>query len=658
MITESGGFSDVRRLTGNSADRQRRQLRRARSADGPDVATCGSPCRRPPAARSRRARPVGGDPFGDTVYVCTTSAAVCATSAGYFHTVYDELGVAHLVPNRAAVLLFTATNWQTPQTVWFAAANDTLPQGDHRHGDQPLRDQRRRRVFAGAVVRNVEVTVHDNLTPGVVVTQRDGPPSPDTDTDGHQGHADDAADRHLHHRAASPPSGTVTYVLTPSDSRIQLSSDDLRFSLGAVVGGVQTYRITICVVCTNGESAWNVPVLVTVTAVDNFLVQDPHHTIVVDHGRRRPRRAATRPTTASRARSTCSCSTTTRPASTSSRAAARRSSACPTAPPRAPPTRMPCGCSSAPKAAVSIGIVTDGQTSIVTDPTCGAGILGKVCLAAVGRLAAKELFRGNVTISGATLTRAAGSELGSFLLDGFRAGQKLLVTGAGGSSNTIATAYTIVAVTASAITLSAALPAGGTFAGVSLQRVPPAGLFTGAVTWDAGTKVLTRNDGTSWLDNGFLEGQLVRFTGVTGTFKIQSIFGARLEKMSFTVAPVLASGTVTLTAVRRRRHLRRDELVGAGHGHRRGRRRLPAARRPRRPHRLPEAAAPALRHPRPAPGRRRHRAAAPQPHLGRHRCPTRSTRRPSASASSRRRHARSTCSTSSTTAAARTSRAS
>ena len=201
----------------------------------------------------------------------------------------------------------------------------------------------------------------------------------------------------------------------------------------------------------------------------------------------------------------------------------------------------------APKAAVSIGIVTDGQTSIVTDPTCGAGILGKVCLAAVGRLAAKELFRGNVTISGATLTRAAGSELGSFVLDGFKAGQKLLVTGAGGSSNTIATAYTIVAVTASAITLSAALPAGGTFAGVSLQRVSPSGLFTGAVTWDAGTKVLTRSDGTSWLDNGFLEGQLVRFTGVTGTFKIQSIFGAGLEKMTFTVAPVLASGTVTLT---------------------------------------------------------------------------------------------------------------
>ena len=218
LITESGGFSAVRRLTGSSAIGSVDSYARA-PREGPDRPTCGSPCR-PPRARSRSGptpRPVRqGDPFGDTLYVCTTSAAVCATSAGYFHTVYDELGVGHLVPNRAAVLLFTATNWQTPQTVWFAAATDTLPQGtivmaiSHTVISADP-------VFAGAVVRNVEVTVHDNLTPGVVVTQRDGAIA-DTDTTVIKGTPTTRLTDTFTIEPPSPPSGTVTYVLTPSDS--------------------------------------------------------------------------------------------------------------------------------------------------------------------------------------------------------------------------------------------------------------------------------------------------------------------------------------------------------------------------------------------------------------------------------------------------------
>jgi hypothetical protein len=56
---------------------------------------------------------------------------------------------------------------------------------------------------------------------------------------------------------------------------------------------------------------------------------------------------------------------------------------------------------------------------------------------------------------------------------------------------------------------------------------PLNGLYTGSISFDATTRTLTREDGGSWLDAGFLEGQLVRFDGATtGDFyKVQLIDG-------------------------------------------------------------------------------------------------------------------------------------
>ena len=81
------------------------------------------------------------------------------------------------------------------------------------------------------------------------------------------------------------------------------------------------------------------------------------------------------------------------------------------------------------------------------------------------------------------------------------------------------------------------------------------GLFTGNISWDSSTRTLTRTDGGSWLDAGFLEGQLVRFNGaITGdVYKIQLIHGSasnKLDKLTLTLsgaAPGLASGNVTVT---------------------------------------------------------------------------------------------------------------
>ena len=75
----------------------------------------------------------------------------------------------------------------------------------------------------------------------------------------------------------SQPQGTVTYVITPSDGLLTLSSSDAkhRFSLGAVVGGIQTYKV---VFDGSDPTDWTTPVLITVTAVNDYNRTDPHYT--------------------------------------------------------------------------------------------------------------------------------------------------------------------------------------------------------------------------------------------------------------------------------------------------------------------------------------------------------------------------------------------
>ena len=84
-------------------------------------------------------------------------------------------------------------------------------------------------------------------------------------------------------------------MITPSDAFVTLSSTDAlnRFSLGAVVGGIQTYTVTF-----DGAvlSNWTTPVLITVTAVNDYNRTDPHYTtltITADKTVVRPRHART-----------------------------------------------------------------------------------------------------------------------------------------------------------------------------------------------------------------------------------------------------------------------------------------------------------------------------------------------------------------------------
>ncbi|HEY5224284.1 MAG TPA: hypothetical protein VIJ18_14705 [Microbacteriaceae bacterium] len=198
---------------------------------------------------------------------------------------------------------------------------------------------------------------------------------------------------------------------------------------------------------------------------------------------------------------------------------------------------------SAPTSSVTVAMITDGQTDVVVG--------GRVTLGAIGAPKAVGLFTGNVTVAGAVITLAAGSELGSLISDGFKVGQ--LVRLSGGTYAGAVTA-TILAVTATTMTLNVGL-AGGSYTGVTIARIVNAGAFTGPVIFNALAGTLTRADGSSWLDDGFLEGQIFKIGASGVMLKIHALTGTtstRVDVLTVTdpaaLAAVLgASGPMTLT---------------------------------------------------------------------------------------------------------------
>ncbi|MGE4427667.1 MAG: hypothetical protein AB7G37_14550, partial [Solirubrobacteraceae bacterium] len=83
-----------------------------------------------------------------------------------------------------------------------------------------------------------------------------------------------------------------------------------------------------------------------------------------------------------------------------------------------------------------------------------------------------------------------------------------------------------------------------------------AGLWTGSVVYDAAAGTLRRADGSSWLDDGFLEGQLLQLNGTGPLLKIQQLLGSdptRVDVLRVTTAGVLpwtGSGTTSASVVR------------------------------------------------------------------------------------------------------------
>lgn len=413
--------------------------------------------------------------------------------------------------------------------MWIAAANDTQPQGTvtvavtHTVLSADAR-------FNGATARTVDVTVKDSLTPSLDVVQLDRTGQADQSTTVIKGTTQTRLTDTISLTLGGTATASVTVVITPTDARLILTSSDGRFALGAIVGGIQTYTVTFD---PSGPATWNDPVVITIAARDNNVPEDPTYTSL---------RFAVG--TSNAARDTAFDGVTARTdvlvldSNTPGLYVEQSGGQTLVSIAGQPITdTYTVRLTSRPTADVIVGLVTDGQTQILSGTTP----------VSVARITARTMLSANVTIAGSTITLAAGSELGSFVAAGFRVGQLLTLTGAGGASNTIETPYTITAVTASTLTVAATLSA-GTYAGVGLALVTRDGLFIGSATWDGATQLLTRSDGRSWLDDGFLEGQLVQVAGQL--LMIQSVGGPGLTQLAFTAANLtLPSGALRLEHV-------------------------------------------------------------------------------------------------------------
>jgi len=512
---------------------------------------------------------------GHTIWLCTGSSATACDDASEFRRFVYLNGVLTPVDSTALVLEFTPTTWDVAQWVWVYAVDDARSEGDRVHVVQHTvlsADP----DYDGTSVRNVEVRVRDNDTPGVYVT----PVTPGTAMDdGRTVVVEGAADMTLGYtglddevlvQLAKDPGAGVTIVVQlvmdeASAQAVMLSSTDTRWNATArtitFTGGTagnwdDAVRLTIrardddrpedrqvavigfeCGSDTTcgATSAYRIPNLRSGTGlldIDVFddetpgllILETGTSTIVVDDD---PDTVADESVLLS-SQDSYTIRLTRRPDGT-----------------------------------VTVAVLTDGLTDVVSID--GAPVV----LQEIGGVVPTRLFEGQITVSGTTITRGSDSDLGSFLDEGFAVGQFVRVTtGSGTDSDPYVTVdATVTAVTGQALTLSAIGALAGTDVVATISRLVREGLWQGAVTTAAaaeptdpsalGGRRITRSDGTSWLADGFLEGQRVRVTNAANTsqfvdLKIAVIRGTNAtfdETLQFTAEGATPSWWLTATSV-------------------------------------------------------------------------------------------------------------
>jgi hypothetical protein len=184
----------------------------------------------------------------------------------------------------------------------------------------------------------------------------------------------------------------------------------------------------------------------------------------------------------------------------------------------------------APTADVEVALLTDGLadvTSVGRDANNNGVIDAGEEIAwsyeEIGGLRPVQVFNGTIDFAGTTLTRGAGSDLGSFLAEGWAVGDLLRI----GNTDTV---YEVTAVTEDTLTLNADTGFDDTVENVILSRMYELETWSGAVRLDLvdGAWRLVRleaevtntsdPEGDSnfgvrgWLVEGFLEGQRVRIS--------------------------------------------------------------------------------------------------------------------------------------------------
>ena len=515
IITETDGSTTVREGTdGLRIDRY--DVRLATAPTGPVYVTVS-------AGRSSQQ-----ESDGDTVWLCTgTSDADCDDPSEFKRYVYVNSGTQTGVAQRSVVLTFDAGNWNVNQRVYVLAVDDPRSEGtrvvviNHSVISTDAR-------FDGTLVRNVEVTVRDNDTPGVEVEQvQPGTSTVDDRTVVIEGNTTTALrDELLVRLAAAPAGGTVTLHLVldaASDQAISISSADARYD-----ATTRTLKFT--------AADWDDAIRLVITPRDNAVREDPR-TAVIEFSADDPayvfpsQRVAVQvldDETAGVLVTESGGSTLVVQGGATDDVLMRLT--------------------GQPTADVRVAITTDG----LTDVKSINGV--PVALTPIGGYVPTQLFGGTVTVGTAggrtTITR---NIVGSFVSDGFTTGQLIRIAGLGAANGD----RHILSVTATTITLTEATGASGTFSGAIVSKLVLQGLWTGAATFDTVNRRLVRADGASFLADGFLEGQRVRVCTTDGAtcadFKIGVVRGDNAtqdDKLEFTsegAFPFNAGASVTVT---------------------------------------------------------------------------------------------------------------
>ncbi len=501
VITETGGFTSVRE--GGPVDADRYMVRLASQPTGPVYVTVS-------ATRSPQEE-ADGSPAGDSLWLCAGTLTDCLAEFEDFVRTLDVDGGTVEVANRAATLTFDDTNWNIDQHIWVFAVDDLRSEGDRvvtvNHSVISGDDR-----YDATDVRNVEVTLRDNDTPGLYVIEVE-PGTSDEDQRTVVVEGDTTTqllDQLLVQLAVAPTTGIVVVKVeldAESDEAISVTSTDGRW-----VQATRTITFT--------AADWDNPVRLNITARDDSRRQDPRVAVIrfdMD-------------------------------AALSDATFGTQEYVFPSL--YAPPTRIDIEVwdnesagvvvlesdgstlvvmggatddewmrlTKAPAANVDVAVLTDGQVDVVS---VGGTPVTPADYSEVGGYAPTRLFLGTVVVSSAgtntTIARGTGSDLGSFVEDGFAPGHFIRLS-LNGSTHDV---Y-IGSVNDQTITLTTNLGVGGSFVNTPISRLIRSGLWEGTITAVTqstdpgptnGAWQLDRGsvgDEPGWLADGFLEGQWVR----------------------------------------------------------------------------------------------------------------------------------------------------
>jgi hypothetical protein len=231
---------------------------------------------------------------GDSILVALGNVGPGMLPAAAYDRVIFLNGTFLPVPARAVVVVFDDQHWDVAgsmfageQTVHVLAVDDSLAEGTRTVtiSHSVLSDDP---AFDHAIVRNVEVTVHDNDQPGIVVTQLD-PSTPDATSK--YGFAADNVTKVLEGDSVTevtdlyalelenqPLSGTVRVAINPQDNRVSLSSMDPRFH---TIQDPQPDGQTGMYYVDFNSGNWSNPVIITTHAVERGAIEDPHDTTII-----------------------------------------------------------------------------------------------------------------------------------------------------------------------------------------------------------------------------------------------------------------------------------------------------------------------------------------------------------------------------------------